>query len=265
METDMHQQNKEVYSDYQVIKEYIDQEYLFPPEQTVLDILQPRLHDFTMLDIAVGAGRTTHFFAPLVKRYVAIDYSQEMIELCQKKFHAANNDLAFHLADMRTLDMFADNTFDFVLISYNAISTLPHEDRLSTFAEIKRVGKPGGYFFFSAHNLQWVARELLSLKRKISVLHPKITYWNLLRLVKAYAHNDWTVITHLQALPYAIINDGAHDFKLLHYYIRPAEQIKQLAAYFTTIRVFARDGHELKANDLNSNTDGFLHYLCNFT
>ena len=263
MQTDMHEKNREVYLDQQIIKEYVDQDYLFAPEQKVVEILKDRLSDFTMLDIGVGAGRTTTHFAPLVKRYEGIDYSEEMLGICKKRFSGSDNNINLQLGDMRSLDMFDDNTFDFTLISYNAISALTHEDRLKTFSEVKRVGKPAGYFYFSAHNLQWVPRVLLNFTRQISWTHPKVTYWNLLKWLKAYKHNDPAVIKHLQDLPYAIINDGAHDFRLLHYYIKPREQVRQLSDYFTDIRVFGHDGHELVGDsELDSNVDGYLHYLC---
>jgi ubiquinone/menaquinone biosynthesis C-methylase UbiE len=262
MHTDMHQQNREVYLDQQVIKEYVNQDYLFAPERKFIEIAKDKLAGFSMLDIGVGAGRTTLNFAPLVKRYVGIDYSEEMLSICSKRFAGVSN-IALQLGDMRSLEMFEDDSFDFILISYNAISALTHEDRLKTFAEVRRVGKPGAYFYFSAHNLQWVPRVLLNFRRQISWVHPKITYWNLLKWLKAYKHNDANVIRQLQELPYAIINDGAHDFRLLHYYIKPRAQVQQLSAYFTNIRVFGHDGHELRGDaELDANIDGYLHYLC---
>jgi len=265
MHGDMHDQNKEVYQDHNVIQEYIKQDYLFEPERRIIELFRDELAHCSMLDVAVGAGRTTVYFAPLVERYVGIDYSKEMIEISRKRFAEKDNAgrVSFQLADMRDLSMFEDSSFDFILISYNAISTLDHADRQTTYRELQRVGRPGSYLFFSAHNLQWVPRILLSLPRQISWIHPKRTYWNLQKWIKAYKHNDWQVLRRIDELPYAIINDGAHDFRLLHYYIRPSEQIRQLSGQFSGIRVFALDGHEISTEqELAQTSDGFLYYLC---
>lgn len=37
----------------------------------------------TMLDIGVGAGQTTPYFAQSVKEYIGIDYSSQMIQACR--------------------------------------------------------------------------------------------------------------------------------------------------------------------------------------
>lgn len=50
-----------------------------------------------MLDIAVGAGRTTLHFASLIKSYVGIDYSSGMITECKKS-------LGDSLDDARNVD-----------------------------------------------------------------------------------------------------------------------------------------------------------------
>ena len=266
LHTDIHRHNWEVYLDRQIISEYLDQDYLAGPERKVIELLKGRLPDFTMLDIAVGGGRTTFHFAPLVKRYVGIDYSQEMIDACKKRFAESPQHLEFIVADMSSLEPFADDTFDFILISYNAISTLSHEDRLKTYSEIHRVLRSSGYLFFSAHNLQWVPNVYLSFLRQISWNHPKHTYWNLQKWFKAYKYNDWSVLMHSRDLPYATINDGAHDFRLLHYYIQPAEQIRQLSGLFSDVQVFALDGHEIvQPQELGENDDGYLYYLCTNT
>ena len=265
MATDVHQENKDVYLNEEEIREYIDQDYLFAPERKIIELLEGELKKSIMLDIGVGGGRTTRHFSPLVRQYVGIDYSESMLDICKTGYSTDSGKISFHLADMRSLEIFADKTFDFILISYNAISTLSHLDRLKTFSELKRVGKPPGYLFFSAHNLQWVPTVLLNFSRQISLTHPRLTYWNLLKLINAYRYNKKYVIKHIHELPYAFINDGAHNFKLLHYYIKPWEQVKQLSNYFTNIRVFGLNGHELEKGELGTNTDGFLHYLCRFS
>ena len=39
-----------------------------------------------MLDIGVGTGRTSRYFASNFNQYHGIDYSSAMIDFCRKKF-----------------------------------------------------------------------------------------------------------------------------------------------------------------------------------
>jgi len=255
-------QNERVYEDSNVVNEYRIATYLIPPEQTIINILADQLHGMTMLDIAVGGGRTTHHFAGRVKKYIGTDYSAKMIEACEERFRGHADNLSFKVADMRQLDIFPENTFDFILISFNAISVLSHEDRIATLSQIKRIGKPGGYFCFSAHNLQWTY-DVFSPAKQIHWLHPKVTYWNLLKWFELRRHNDSWTIHRRKKLAHAFVNDGAHGYRLQHYYLTPAEQLRQLHNDFANIRVFARDGHEIdNPDELKNNRDGYLYYLC---
>jgi ubiquinone/menaquinone biosynthesis C-methylase UbiE len=257
--------NQYVYQDLHVVAEYCSQDYLEKPEAVVIERLRDRLADMRMLDIAVGGGRTTHYFAPLVKEYVGIDYSEEMIAACRRRFWQQAQSLRFLTCDMRRLDIFEDHCFDFVLISFNAISAISHEDRLQTFADIHRVCKAGGYLLFSAHNLQ-SAHRLFALKnslRPLLPLHPKIIYWNLRRwFLRRFIYNPITIMSDLRRNEYAVFNDGAHDFRLQHYYVRPAEQLRQLERFFTDIQVFAQSGAEIDRAALAGAEDGWLFYFC---
>src|ERR1041385_7806991 len=69
-----------------VVRAYEQENELQKPEEVVLTMLKDRLKDMRMLDIGVGAGRTTFHFAPRVKEYIGIDYSQKMIEACKRRF-----------------------------------------------------------------------------------------------------------------------------------------------------------------------------------
>ncbi|ELP52058.1 methyltransferase type 11 domain protein [Microcystis aeruginosa TAIHU98] len=63
------------------------------------------------------------------------------------------------MADARNLEQFADNYFDFILFSFNDIDYISHADRFLVLEEISRIGKAGGYFCFSSHNLQGIIPE----------------------------------------------------------------------------------------------------------
>ncbi len=62
---------------------------------------------------------------------------------------------------------------------------------------------------------------------------------------------------------FAIVNDGAHDFKLMAYYIRPLYQIEQLFAVgFNSIEVIGLDGKKIVGTSkLEKAENDWLHYL----
>ena len=156
------------------------------------------------------------------------------------------------------------NYFDFILASSNGLDYMPHNDRLKALKEIKRVGKKGGYFFFSSHNLLGIDRLLevkLSLN-PISMSKNLIAYVLLKLLNKDFSK--------LKKEKYTFINDGANQFRLSTYYVQPKEQIKQLENIgFRNVRVFSLEtGNEItKKSDVYKTQDGLYHglsYLCSF-
>lgn len=87
----------------------------------MLNELRTKLPEMRMLDIGVGAGRTTHHFAPLTKEYIGVDYSKNMIKARRRKFRNYPKKLTFKVADARDLKLFGDKYFDFALFSFNGI------------------------------------------------------------------------------------------------------------------------------------------------
>ena len=142
-----------------IVNEYASNSLLFKSEETILKILKPTLSGMKMLDIGVGAGRTTIHFAPLVQKYAGIDYSAKMITACKNKFKE-REEWTFNIADAKNLDSFVDDEFDFVLFSYNGLDCMSgtYQDRQEALKEIRRVLKQDGVFCFSAHNLNYLWR-----------------------------------------------------------------------------------------------------------
>ena len=254
--------NRNVYKRKRIVKLYSEHTDLQKPEETILNILKTDLREMKMLDIGVGGGRTTLHFAKLVKEYVGIDYSEEMVFACQQRFLGYPDHVSFRVCDVRNLEVFEDNTFDFILFSFNGIDYISYDDRLHALAEIKRVIKPGGYFCFSTHNLQSI-HKLFEFKEQLCfqlLLPKKIIRWFLIRFVC----NKDVNIRKLKDLQFAIFNDGAERFGVRTYYIKPIEQIKQLQAYFKDIRVYLlNSGCEVgEKTDMDSLNDDWLYYLC---
>ena len=265
-ETSFAPANRATYKTSEVVAAYVHESDLLPPEKTISNFLCNRLPEMKMLDLGVGGGRTTPHFARLVKEYIGVDYAEEMIAACRKRFDDHPRHVSFAVCDARDMAKFEDDAFDFILFSYNGLDYISHHDRLKALQEIHRIGKAGGYFCFSTHNLQNLS-QLFGLKHWLAQNPNKRTR----RTVKNVV--SWWLLNHhynrhldrqatLQA-PYAIINDGLHDFSMQTYYIRPVEQIKQLKAHFDNVRVYSPSGEEIKGEAaLAATEDCWLYYFC---
>ena len=176
----MRDKNQKIYTTSNIVWHYTQLSRLQPAEQKILERFQERLPAMKMLDIGIGGGRTTKHFASLAGEYTGIDYSAELIAACQRRFSGRPQSMSLEVGDARSMNQFADNSFDFILFSFNGIDYVSHSERLQVLQEIRRVGKPGCYFFFSSHNLQGLVQEF-DYKKQIS-LNPLKTYVNLVML-----------------------------------------------------------------------------------
>ncbi len=250
--------NGVVYAARDVVETFSTLEGLQQAERTILGLFRNAWAGWDFLDVGVGAGRTTPHFAPLVKSYVGLDYSEGMIRACREKFGHLEKHWQFLVCDARRMSVCTGQTFDFVLFSYNGIDYVGHEDRLQILREIRRVLRPGGWLCFSSHNLRFLSR-LFRLHFSVS---PR-RMWHLLqkyRLLRAHNPNH----AELQRCQFAVINDGALDFRLQTYYIAPEAQIAQLEETgFQTPRIVSGDrGQELSlAMVAKSGKDCWLYYV----
>lgn len=244
--------NKESYERKDILKHYESIDLLSDPERTLLEKLLPLIKDKKLLDIGIGAGRTTKFLLEISKDYTGIDYSLGFVELVRKKYKESD----IRHCDARDLRIFSDNTFDLILFSFNGIDYVIHEDRIKVLKEIHRVLKPGGFFIFSTHNrdckqfnkLPWDEKTPLTFSYLKSCLYSLYYLPRHLKMRKYQRH----------MAEYAIINDNAHGYSLLTYYISIEEQIKQLESLgFEYIEAY--DMEAVPVN--NTSSSSWVYYL----
>jgi ubiquinone/menaquinone biosynthesis C-methylase UbiE len=246
--------NQKTYASANIVRYYELIHQLQPAEQLIFDRLSHRLPTMKVLDIGVGAGRTTKYLADRTAEYIGIDSSAEMIEACQKRFP----DRRFQVCDARDMAYFETGYFDFVLFSFNGIDYVDHDDRLKILQEIHRVSKPGAVLCFSSHNLQSFEN---AFKPQWS-WNPIATYTNLVMLGISRFLNPSLTWAKIQGLPWAIVKDESHNFRLNTYYIRPEDQIEQLVDLFETIQVYSQVGELEGRADRVSNVEQWLYYYC---
>jgi SAM-dependent methyltransferase len=209
-----------------------------------------------VLDIGVGTGRTSWYLAPLARRYLGVDYSPTMVS----SFRAALPGIDVREADVRDLSELESGSFDFVLASCNVLDALSHLDRLSALREVRRLLRVGGLFVFSSHNrgvpaafgpprLAWSRNPVNQLMHLFVYLKRLVNHARLRRLRRSEAE-------------YALLNDAAHDYSLLHYYIDRDSQRRQLEhTGLRLIDVFTASGRAADADEVDAQSSSLL-YVC---
>lgn len=246
------QVNKRAYARADVVSHYERLDVLLEPERILLERLAPDLRGKKILDVAVGGGRTTKYLLELSGDYTGVDYTPEFVEVARRKFPAAR----IECRDARDLSAFAGETFDFVMFSFNSIDYVPHEDRMRALREILRVLKTGGLFLFSAHNRDHAGFNKLPWQQGLSLD---------LIFIKSCLYSLYHLPRHLRmrrheihADEYAVINDNAHGYSLLAYYIAIPRQLEQLARVgFASAEAYDMRGEPT----LHNMSDAWIHYL----
>ena len=249
----------EFYSDPYTVDGYRSL-YIELPELRILHSLRDQLRDMEMLDIGVGAGRSSVFFAPFVKRYVGVDIAEGMVKACRERFALLGTPAEFRVADAADLRDFADNSFDFVLFSFNGIDCLNATQREPCLREIRRVLRSGGRFVFSSHNQRVVESYYHPHSKKTAAERKKERE----RIARIKANNDElaTLLTQEQISFW----DGeyADNPNLRHIYVRPEFQVRELERLgFAEIEVISQQtGRTLVGEDVRTTTEFWVYYNC---
>jgi SAM-dependent methyltransferase len=182
-----------------------------------------------VLEIGCGAGRILGYLLALGAQAHGIDVSPRMIEYCRERYPGAT----VMVGDMADLPTALEGPFDAIVGSYNVIDVLDDSARRELLSELHERLAPEGLLIFSSHNLAHVdgnasesqpRRLLPKLDRPVSELAALP-----LRLPARVRNRRRLAPLERRASEYAILNDEALDYGLLHYYIRRDDQSRQLA------------------------------------
>lgn len=238
--------NKRTYARAKVVDWYDDLDFIHQPEAVILQKLTPLIKDKKLLDIGIGGGRTTKFLLEISRDYTGIDYTPQCVAVVKRKYPDAN----IQCRDARDLSTFDSESFDFVLFSFNSIDYVGHEDRLTVLSGILRVLRPGGFFVFSTHNRDYKGFNKLPWHEGLRL---NLNFLKNCLYTLAYLPRHLSMKRHeIYTDEYAIINDNAHGFALLAYYIGVREQIGQLERVgFANVQAYDMEGKRVN-NDSDS-------------
>ncbi len=249
---DIDAHNGTAYEDGDVVDFYRTFSHLQAPERKLFELLAPFIDGRRVLDIGVGGGRTTALLLPRAGQYVGLDYAPSLVAATRERFPGAD----IRLADARDLGQFARGSFDLVLFSFNGLDSIGHDGRLQALLEMRRVLADDGRFLFSSHN-----RDYQGLRRYPwqvrNPLNPAIVRASLTTLRALPRHLRMRRFEESTA-DHAIVNDPAHDYRLLLYYITIAAQTSQLETHgFTGVQAWSTTGEEVSSDSASA----WIHYL----
>ena len=229
---------------------------LLAPEKHILNFIGNLSID-SMLDIGVGGGRTTQYFHKITNDYLAIDYSEKMIKICNQKFKNLKN-AKFEVSDARNMKSIKDSSIDFVLFSFNGIDNVDLNDRSLILDEMRRVCRPGGHICFSSHNL-------LSVHNFYKISYNSSVRKSLLNIIRALKFSIYNLgAKNKLASDYLYINDPGNEWSLKQFYVNPFYQKKILSTLgFKNIKLFnSENGEETLDKDIFSQPqNAWIYFL----
>lgn len=213
-----------------------------------------------VLELGVGAGRVTRHLCAIAKEVHGIDISDAMVAATRRVCPEAT----IARGDLRDLSAYGVASFDAVVASFNVIDVLGHDHRLAALGGFGRVLAPGGLLIMSSHN-RAAARSVVGPGRKVigdlRAGRMRTAAGDIIRLPRRAANRRRLRPLEQVQPGYSILNDSAHDYSILHYYITRDAQATQLADHaFKLIESLDMDGSLVEAGtDAPGSPE--LHYV----
>jgi SAM-dependent methyltransferase len=190
-----------------------------------------------VLELGIGGGRLTRPLVAMASALVGIDIAADMVAYCQRTYPTAT----FKQGDLGDLSGFQSAGFDAVVAGANVIDVLGDVGRAQLLDDLHRLLSPNGLLIFSSHNL--ACAPLVAGPTHTLTKNPLRFANRLLRLPRSLRNHRRLVALQHFGSDYAILNDEAHDYSLLHYYIGRDDQERQLERHgFELQQCLALDG-----------------------
>lgn len=175
-----------------------------------------------VLELGCGTGRIIGCLAPLARECYGMDVSAAMLDQARVRHPT----ITFIEGDFRDLAQFEDEGLDAVFAGCNVLDILADDARRDTLREIRRILRPGGVLLMSTHNRAYLPHLRGPLQLPTGSL-PRIALSASRAPRNVIRHRR---LRHLErSTPdYALVSDGAHGYSLVHYFIAPEAQARQL-------------------------------------
>ena len=243
---------------------------LLPVEVVILvryrDVLSGRT-----LEVGCGAGRILGYVAELGGEAHGIDISPAMVEHCRSRYPQAHT----RVGDLADIGRSAEGPFDAVLALDNVLDVFDDAERRRVLADLRGLLAAGGLLIFSSHNLAYIDRST-SREGDVTVPAGRGRAGRVLKEVLSRPPSNVAAaagriprrIRNRRRLAplqrrgdgYAIINDSAHDYELLHYYIGRDDQARQLRETgYELLECLDADGRPVGVGERHP--DPWLHYV----
>jgi SAM-dependent methyltransferase len=139
---------------------------------TILPRIDPLLPASTILEIAPGFGRWTHYLRGHCDRLVLVDLSPRCIDACRERF-AGDDRIEYHVNDGRSLRAVEDASVDFVF-SYDSLVHAEADVLASYVRELARVLAASGAAFVHHSNAGEYRRTYEAVRRGPRALRARL-------------------------------------------------------------------------------------------
>ena len=198
---------------------------LRPVEETLLDRYRVEFAG-RVLELGCGAGRLTGHLCERAREVHAIDLSPAMVAYCQRTYPEAT----FRVGDLGDLSAFDESGYDVVFAPFNVLDVLGDAARRATLKRVHELLVDGGLLVMSSHNLHHAMRmrTRVRLHVRLVVGSPRRPIASLRSLPRRLRNRRRLRPLQHHTADYAVLNDEAHDFSVIHYYVSPDVQRRQM-------------------------------------
>jgi ubiquinone/menaquinone biosynthesis C-methylase UbiE len=245
-----------------VVRDFKELTTLSPGEAAILAMLQTQIKDQPILDVGIGAGRTTPYLRELSANYVGIDLSKRMIESAREKFP----DATLLEGDAADLSRFRSGEFAAVFFLGAGIDEAKARHRIRILQETYRVLRPGGIVVLCVHNLRAREASPWSDFKLLRSSNPGLSIANNIRSLPACCATAFKLLWIKATKRECSFLTEYEDYEgrrlgewLPTYYICCCARVRQLQEVgFSKVEARDRHGHP---TDGNARADNFLYYL----
>ena len=251
--------NKQTYRTTSAVREYeLKGDLVTPAERATLDRVAGEVRGAPVLELGMGTGRSVRALREISADYRGLDYTPEMVALCQSRFPG----VTFEHGDARDLRRYPEASFALVAFFCQGIDMVLHDDRLAILREAHRVLRPGGYYVFSTHNKESADHDrglvLPDFNPSANPIRLAVRALRFAKQVGLRVYNRRRFARLVRQTPdYSLVNDVSHDYRMMAYYVTLEAQRRQLReAGFARYDLYYNAGHRVEAT-----RDCHLHFV----